>query len=740
MENLKKYFITSSSEEDFVEGRVYVFLQQIELKKEKILTAKLYMTALGIYEAELNQKKVGDQLFAPGFTYYHRDLFYQSYDVTDQLEHGNNTLKVYLADGWYAGRFTHENKTQIYGDRTAASWILKVEYEDGSQEEFASGKDVEELASPYQYAGFYDGEIYDGTIVQNVIGKAVAYKGSIPEHLTETMIEVKLQEEMPIQNVINKKSSTILDFGQNFAGIIEINAELLRDLEEDVVLTIRHGEILVDGDTLYTDNLRKAKAEIVFQRGKEDVFYRPRFTYMGFRFIELIGTKYKEGLIRARAIYSDMKRTGYFTCENQLVTRLYDNQIWGQKSNYVEVPTDCPQRDERMGYTGDGQVFALTGSYNFDTEAFLAKFLKDIYFSQMDNKEGYVGATIPANGVGGIGFINMLGWGNAITIIPEMMYWQYGSDKHLIGLYESIKKFVDAEIRKMGEHNLWLGANLGDWLMPGKNMEWMAVHNEPVSNSFIVHDLEVLSKLSEKLGKKEDVVRYSEQLEKTRASYIEKYIDENGVVSGDYQGAYIMALKYVIPKGELYQKVMSNFVSHVEANGLNTGFFSTEFILPLLIEAGRTKLAYDVLLNEECPGWMYQVKRGATTIWERWDALKEDGTVNDEKVVDENMVSFNHYAFGSVGEFYYQYILGIKPLLPGYQKIQLKPFIDRRLGGVTGSYLSRAGEIRVSWRFQGDEVTFDFETPKETVIGLPDGSVYEVEKGTYSYWIKYSEA
>ncbi|WP_197073664.1 family 78 glycoside hydrolase catalytic domain [Paenibacillus sp. FSL H7-0357] len=752
MEELKKHFITASNPE-FIEGTVNIFAQQIILSQKEVTTAQLYMTALGVYEAELNQEKIGDQLFAPGFTYYHRDLFYQNYDVTKQLKKGENVFKVYLGQGWYNGRFTHENKTQIYGNNTAVSWILEIKYADGTSEQFVSGTEVDELASPYKYAGFYDGEVYDARIQQDAMGKASMFTGKIPECFSETTIKVKLQESMPVQKIIRKENSTILDFGQNFAGMIEINAALL---DENTTLTVKHGEILIDDTTLYTENLRKAKAEIVYFAGKRKESYLPRFTYMGFRYVELTGAQYIEGLISARAIYSDMQRTGHFTSDNPLIERLFNNQFWGQKSNYVEVPTDCPQRDERMGYTGDGQVFALTGSYNYDTEVFFEKFLKDIRYSQLDNEEGYVAPTVPAGGPGGIGFINMLGWGNAVTIIPEMLYWQYGTDKHLVRQYDSIKKFVEAEIRRMGDHDLWLGPNLGDWLMPGKDLEWMAKNNEPISNSFIVHDLEVLSKLAGQLADKEQLLkksekdetaysqyladqeRYSVQLQKTRAAYIEKYINDNGTVSGDYQGAYIMALKYVIPEGKLRQKVLKNFVANVEENGLNTGFFSTQFILPLLIEAGNTQLAFDVLLNEDCPGWMYQVKRGATTIWERWDALKEDGTVNDVKVVSDNMVSFNHYAFGSVGEFYYQYILGMKPLLPGYQKIQLKPYVDPRLGKVAGSYLSRAGLIKVSWAYQEEGIEFEFETPAASTIELPDGSYYEVEKGTYTYQIKRS--
>lgn len=732
MESLKQYFI-SSADKQYEEGKVNVFQQNISIEKE-VLSAKLFMTALGVYEAELNEEKIGDQLFAPGYTYYPRDLYYQSYEITDQLRKGENNLKVYLGQGWYAGRFTHENKTQIYGDQCAVSWVLQVEYTDHQLEEFTSAQEVNELRSPYRYAGFYDGEVYDGTLTEGRIGQAVRFEGAIPEHLSETISKVKIQETLTVQNVIPTENGTILDFGQNFAGMIEIDPNFL---PENAIVKIRHGEILLDGNILYTDNLRAAKAEIIYHRGLATKLFRPRFTYMGFRYVELTGAEYTEGLIVAKAVYNDMDRTGYFTCANKLVERLYENQLWGQKSNYVEVPTDCPQRDERMGYTGDGQVYALTGSYNFDTEQFFEKFLKDIRYSQMDNLEGYVAPTVPALGPAGVGFLNMLGWGNAVTIIPEMLYWQYGSIDHLSRQYNSIKQFVELEIRKMGDDYLWLGTNLGDWLMPGKDIQWMAMNNEPVSNSFIVNDLRILSSIAGKLQKHEDEKRYSSQLERTRKAYIEKFITPDGIVKGDYQGAYIMALKYVLPKGALYEKVMANFVKDVEKNGLNTGFFATEFLLPLLVEADRTKLAFDVLLNEKCPGWMYQVLNGATTIWERWDALKEDGTINEMKVGDsENMVSFNHYAFGSVGEFYYQHILGIKPLVPGYKKIQLKPVTDARLGKVSGSYESRAGKITSAWEYFGNEIVFDFETPTAAEIVLPDGSKYEVEAGTYSYQIE----
>ena len=729
MEELRKQWITS--EKEYREGEVFVYRQKFTASQVK--KAVFYGTALGVYEAELNGTKIGSQMFAPGFSYYPRRVLYQTHEVTELLREGENTLTVYLGQGWYCGRFLCENQTQIYGEQPAVAWILELEDAAGSRR-LVSDETVEELESPYEYAGEYDGEIYFADGREKVTGHAAAYTRETPFALEPTLTEVRLQDEMPVRETTVQGDVTILDFGQNFAGIVEIDPSFLTN----ETITIRHGEILNADGSLYTANLRKAKATIVYHAGAEKKKYRPRFTYMGFRYMELSGAAYQPGMIRAYALHTEMERTGYFSCENPLVQKLYENQVWGQKSNYVEVPTDCPQRDERMGYTGDGQVFALTGAYNFNTDAFWKNFLRDLELGQLDNTEGYVCATVPQTGPAGIGFISMLGWGNAVTILPEMMYRQFGDEEALPRQYESMKLFVEAEIRKMGKKNLWIGPSLGDWLAMGKGIAWQAMHNNPVSNAFIVHDLKVISETAERLGKREDAARYRRQLAATTDAYIKKFVSKNGIVAKDYQSAYIMALKFVLPEGELREMVKKNFVANIRKNGLQTGFFATEHLLPLLVEAGEQKLAYDVLLPENCPGWMYQVKCGATTTWERWDALKPDGTVNEEKMAGsgENMVSFNHYAFGSVGEFYYQYILGIRPEKPGFAKLHFAPYPDERLGGVSGSYLSVAGKIESAWRYEPDGCHIRLATPVEAVVLLPDGRSENVPAGTYEWTVK----
>lgn len=725
MLDLKNHFITV--DRPYKEGAVEVFDQSIPASD--VRRATLTITALGVYEAELNGRKIGDLLFTPGYTYYPRNLHYQVYDVTALLAE-ENLLRVWLGQGWYCGRFTCDNKTQIYGEQPAVSWVLETEMRDGSVQRFCSdGEGVKAVRSPYGYAGFYDGEVYYADGGPDEVIQPVPYTGALPETLEESATGVKIQEEMPVQSFTKTGDGVILDFGQNFAGIVEIDPAKM----SGGTLKLRHGEILHPDGTLYTTNLRKARAEVVYHRGASTEKYRPRFTYMGFRYVELTGTDYVPGLVTAYAVYNEMERTGAFSCENPLADRLYQSQVWGQKSNYVEVPTDCPQRDERMGYTGDGHVFALTGAYNFDTEAFWAKFLKDIRYSQVDNSEGYVAPTIPAQGPAGIGFLTMLGWGNCVTIVPEMLYWQYGTDKYLREQYESMRAFVECEIRKMGEANLWLAPNLGDWLTMGRDVAFMAMHNGPVSNAFIVNDLRILSWAAERFGRTADAERYAVQLEKTREAYLAAFVKEDGTMTDDYQGAYIMALRFVIPRGELWNKVFVRLVEKLRAEGMQTGFFATEHLLPLLADNGEAKLAFDLLFQEECPGWMYQVKRGATTIWERWDALRPDGTVNESKMSDDNMVSFNHYAFGSVGEFYYRYILGIQPAEPGFARVRVHPFMDARLGNVEGSYRSRAGEIQVSWQIREGSAALEVETPVPAEIVLPNGEVKQVSAGTYRY-------
>ncbi|MBQ9511553.1 MAG: family 78 glycoside hydrolase catalytic domain [Clostridia bacterium] len=727
--NLYEHFV--AFEAPFSEGAVYSARQNIGT--ENVEKATLYITALGVFSVDIDGEKVGDEILAPGYTYYPRDLHYREYDITKMVKE-NSVMRVYLGQGWYCGRFTFENKTQIYGQTPAVSWEVNIKTKDGEVLYFSDGDNVMPVSSPYEYAGLYDGEIYHADEIGGTAAYPIKkYTGKLPDLIEKGELCIRARERIPVVSVTKRGEKSIIDFGQNFAGIVEIDPTKMNG----ATLTLRHGEILKSDGELYTANLRKAKQQIIYYKGESTKKYRPEFTYMGFRYIELSGVEYAEGLIEAYAVYSDMRRTGSFRCDNTFVQKIYENQVWGQKSNYIEVPTDCPQRDERMGYTGDGQVFAETGAYNFDTADFWDKFLKDIRYSQADSKTGYVTPTVPATpGKNDAGFMSMLGWGNCVCIVPEILYRQYGDIGVIERNYESMKAFAECEIRKtgglLGKKDLWIAPSLGDWLSLGKDVKYMALHNGPVSNAFLINDMRIMAWAAELLGKENDRARFEEQREMSKRAYIKAFIRRGGTMKDDYQGAYVMALRYVLDKGELWDAVFGKLIEKIKAEGMQTGFFATEHLLPLLCENGEKKLAFDILLNEKCPGWIYQIKRGATTNWERWDAIRDDGTVNEEKMSGDNMVSFNHYSFGSVGKFYYKYILGISPLSPGFSKVRIEPHTDERIGAFFGEYESRNGVIRVE--FNAKENAFNIETPVDAVICINKNET-EVNAGKYSFTV-----
>ena len=509
-------------EKEYVEGEAYKLKEEYSLR-EKIKEARLFITGFGLYDVYLNAKKVGEQLFKPGFTDYNRRILFQEYDVLPLLQK-ENVLEIYVGQGWYCGRFFCENTVQNFGTLPSLSYCLEIVYEDGEKERYYSHPGQKAYVSEYNYAGFYDGEAIDFSKpnLGEICGEME--RKDFPEGvgIEKTLTEVKLQEEMPIKQVIVRGDATILDFGQNFAGVVSVNSDLL---ETNQHIEIRHGEILNKDGSLYTANLRKAKATLSYTKGNEKGWYTPRFTYMGFRYIELKGVQYVEGLIKANAIYTGMKRLGEFHSDNALVNQLYSNLNWSQKSNYVEVPTDCPQRDERMGYTGDGHVFALTGSYNYNTLDFWKNFFRDLYLQQLDNPDGNVSPYIPHPKPRPIGFITMQGWGSAVSIIPEEMYWQYGDFDFFKAQYEPIKKYVDLEIEKAGKKHLWKAISLGDWLSPRKGIAWQAMNNHAVSNAFFVNDLRVFVELLKLLGKKEEQHHYEKVLEEVKKAYIRAFVN-----------------------------------------------------------------------------------------------------------------------------------------------------------------------------------------------------------------------
>lgn len=762
----------------FREGTVERFEQIVQLKTNTTITrCSIAITAQGVFWATFDGKALANDVLAPGFTYYPKQLGYRVYDITDiarnvvessqeniQHEYINSVLQVDLAQGWYCGRFTFRNETQIYGSFPSVAWHIVVHYADGMCNEFTSSDDSVRLtSSPYEYAGLYDGEVYHGRdldelhIQSSGNGRGIAiWDGNntgdinVQQHMAESaQIEheaipstielvqhtsiVTLQETLHPTVVSQNEERTILDFGQNFAGVVCINPQAM----DTNVCHIRHAEILQPDGELYTKNLRKAKAELWYYKGSETGVYTPRFTYMGFRYIEVSGCTWNPDLLYARVISQDMSRTGYFCTDNDEVNRLYNNIVWGQRSNYIHIPTDCPQRDEREGYTGDGQVFARTGMYNFDTLQFWKQFLSSMRLTQSDSQQGYIPAVVPATAPVDIGFISMVGWGNAITIIPWQLYMHYGDSSVLSENFESMRKFVQCEIDHENEDGIWSQPNLGDWLSLGHDIAYMAQHHAPVTQAFIVHDLYILREISHILGLPREEQYYESLYQSHKDNYIRHFINVDGTPRETYQGAAVMALAYVLDeRDDMFSSVLQWLVLDLQAHGLATGFFATQHLLPLLAKYGYKSLAYDLLLSHKCPGWLYEIDHGATTVWERWDAIQPDGSVNEQPTESsgDNMVSFNHYAFGSVGEFFYRQILGITPAQPGFTQVLFEPCVDPRLSSVEGSVSTVQGVIRVSWQYIDNvHVSISLETPTSTYVKLPDGYEQDVPAGTYHF-------
>ena len=798
MEDLKTHFITTIR--PFTEGAVEVFEQEIPVRH--VRQAFLTITALGIYEAELNGRKVGDLLFTPGYTYYPKNLHYQRWDVTELLS-DDTVLRVYLSQGWYCGRFTYENKTQIYGEQPAVSWVLETEMEDGSTCSFCSSDGtVRAVRSPYEYAGFYDGERFCGDRGSAEIFQPVPYTGRLPDVFEESTFGVKIQEEMPVQSATKSGDVTILDFGQNFAGIVEIDLEKMNGSS----LKLRHGELLTAGGTLYTANLRKAKAEIVCQKGGASGKYRPRFTYMGFRYVELSGVDYVPGLITAYAIHSEMARTGEFSCGNQMAERLYRNQLWGQKSNYIEVPTDCPQRDERLGWTGDAAIISAAACKNIYMPAFFHHFIENVGLEE-EYHGGAVPFYVPAPkkakpGTTGIDVdpgdfmsipegdtaafdaavdkypelraaVNALPeeerndfvvkvitenfsfehgnrkgaaiWSDVATMMPWAVYENYGDLNLLRAEYPVMKTWVERMRQDDiadGGRGLWLrGRQLGDWLALDKpdpndaENPFGATDLQYTASCFYFYSTELTMKAARALGYTEDAEDYAALSEKIRGAVISEYFNEDGSfkIEGT-QTACVLSLFFgIYPEGKK-DAVLDQLKSRLEARNwhLDTGFCGTPFLCRVLSDNGANDIAYTLFLNDDFPSWLYEVKLGATTVWERWNSLLPDGSISGT-----GMNSLNHYAYGSIADWMYRNMAGLCPSEeePGYKRATICPMPDPRIRSVKMEMDTASGLYKVGWRYDGDRLRYQIEVPFDCTadIMLPCGRVEKVSAGSYAF-------
>jgi alpha-L-rhamnosidase len=723
---------------------------------KKVTSAKIFSTAYGVYELHLNGIKVGEEELAPLWTNYEESLQYQCYDITSGIMQGENAIGAILGDGWYTGNIAIVGRKQ-YGDYPLSIKIqIELEYEDGELEYITSDNSWKGSIGPIIYSDLQIGECYDAT--QEFIGFDTAsfddsqwdkvvnvYTSARAVQRPAIGQQVKVNHIIsPIDIFMNKESNYIVDMGQNMVGRIALRI----NAERGTKIIIRHGEMLNDDKTLYTGNLRTALQmdTYICSGNPRGEVYEAKFTLHGFRFVEISGlpNEPKVSDITGKVIYSSCEQTGFLTTSNEMVNKLYENQTWGQRGNFVGVPTDCPQRDERMGWTGDAQIFAKTACYNMDCNGFYNKYIEDCIESQGAN--GAISDVVPHvkrnNNCELVGS-GTAAWGDVIFVIPWVVYNMYGDIEILRKSYNSMVKYF-SYLNSTTKNYLRPDSGYGDWL----NVE-DDTPKDVLSTAFFAYDAYLMTEIAKALDLKDDVKKYSKYFEDIKEAFNKAYVNEDIIIKGDTQCCYILALKMKLLDGENVRKAVKHLVRTIERNDfhLSTGFVGVSYLLPVLCDNNHTDLAYRLLLNETYPSWGYSIKNGATTIWERWNSYTEEDGFGDE-----GMNSFNHYSLGSVGEWMYSYMAGITPVLPGFKKIQIKPYIDPSIDFVSVEFKSVYGSIKSEWRKQEGGYAINVEIPSNTsaiivLEGLRVNSkvkatetnstshVFEVEAGIFEFQI-----
>ena len=744
---MSKNWITSPQDPGVA---AYIFRKIIKTEKE-IKTATVKASALGIYALYVNGERVGKGVLTPGWTSYHSRIQYQAYDITELLS-GNDTVELGLGQGWAVGYIGHVNTNHCYADQPSVVAEINIEYKDGTSEKITTGNDWDVYTSSVLSSEIYHGETVDLTAPEVFVGKAVesSVKGELMEQVGEWITEQERLE--PIELIKTPKGETVIDFGQNMTGYVEVRIKAPRGSR----IVIHHAEVLDKDGNFYTANLRTARNENVYITSGEDDLFKPTYSFQGFRYIRLSEFPFDEvdlSCFTAIAVNSDMKRTGSFRCGNGKINQLYHNIIWGQKSNYLDVPTDCPQRDERLGWTGDAQVFCRTGAINFDVEKFFEKWMGDVAIEQ--DEDGAVWGVVPACMPTKPTRISAA-WGDAACIIPWQMYLAYGNKENLRKSFPMMKKWVEYMHKTGPEEYLWLtGRHYGDWLAmdAGGDKYIGATSCDLIGSAFYAYSTELLIKAGEVLG--EDVSYYKE-LYKNIVKAFREYFMKNGLPKdiifpyteickgnlapadterrGMTQTAIVLILYFGLCTDKERAGLVSKLVELIDGfdGRMTTGFVGTPYILHALSENGRTDVAYKLLFEERNPSWLYSVTHGATTMWEHWNSIKEDGSF-----WSTDMNSFNHYAYGAVYDWIFGVSAGIKTVedAPAYKKVTIAPKPHRALGFVDASIESRNGFIRSSWNYTNDGICYEIELPSgvEAELTLPSGKKYRLAGGKHRF-------
>ena len=746
---MKKNAIWITSEASYGDG---AFTYQKTFRAEKaIKKATLSTSAMGVYVPFLNGKRVGKAVLAPGWTSYSTRVQYRTHDVTALIGE-ENTLAIGLGLGWAAGHMGYSKEKGFAADHASVIAWLDIVYTDGTVECIATDPSWEVYTSPVTFSEIYHGETVDMTQEIKCLGNAQpsVVKTKLVPQVGEDIVEN--ERLAPVSYIVTPKGERVIDFGQNMTGYVELSIKAPRGSR----IVLHHAEVLDKDGNFYTANYRTARNEMTFITSGGDDVFKPSYTFQGFRYVELVEYPFEEvdlDAFRAISVNSELKRTGRYRSGNEKINQLYHNIIWGQKSNYLDIPTDCPQRDERLGWTGDAQVFCRTAAINFDVEKFFEKWLGDVAIEQAQ-ENGAVRGIVP-KAQEQLTRISAA-WGDVACIAPWQIYLAYGSKKLLKKNFPMMKAWVDY-LRTAGpEEYLWLGGmHYGDWLAmdAGADSYVGATSNDLIASAFFAYSTSLVIKAGEVLG--EDVSAYKELYTRVRAAF-RAYFMENGMPKEEFpltevltggkknpvdtvrkgmtQTALVLILRFNLCEESERAALAAKLVELIRENGnrMTTGFVGTPYILHVLSDHGYTDVAYTLLFQEENPSWLYSVTHGATTMWEHWNSLKEDGSFWSTA-----MNSFNHYAYGAVYDWIFGVSSGIMPTenAPAYKEITIAPHPSKELGFADASIDSRNGMIRSYWYYKGDTVYYEFEIPAGVTayVTLPSGKKETLTDGKFCF-------
>ncbi len=698
--------------------------------------ARLYATAHGLYEAEINGNRVGDDAMSPGWTVYPRRLRYYTYDVTSYLHPGANAIGAWLGDGWYRGRLGwYGGFRNLFGSDLSFIGQLEVRFADRRVQIVATDSEWLAAPSPILRTGNYDGERYDAREERPGWSRpGHDLTGWTPVTVSHrdpaTLVApngppVRCTDEVPAVKVLTSPSGRqILDFGQNLVGRPRIKVSG----ERGTIVTMRTAEVLQDGE-LYTRTLRSAESTdtYVLNGSATPQEWEPRFTFHGFRYLEVTGwpgdlaQAAAEGNVTARVYHTDMRRTGWFECSDELLNRLHENIVWSMRGNFLDIPTDCPQRDERVGWTGDIQVFAPTASFLYDCAGMLASWLTDVAIEQLpDGTVPWYVPVIPAHEKW-TPIRPGAAWGDAAVLVPWTLYQRFGDPGILAAQYESARRWVDLVTTLAGHERIWdQGFQLGDWLDPAAPPEDPAAGQTDrylVATAYFGWSARHVAAMAEVLGRDKQARRYEEIASEVRDAFAARYAATKGRLTSDAATAYALAIVFDLVPGEK-ARYGDRLAELATAAGyrVTTGFVGTPLIADALTATGHVDVAYRLLTERECPSWLYPVLQGATTIWERWDSLLPDGTVNPGR-----MTSFNHYALGSIGDWLHRVVAGLAPAAPGYREILFRPRPGAGLTAASAAHESPYGLVSIAWAIRDGylEVSVAVPTGTSAVLDLP---------------------